>query len=219
MPDRPAWLGEQMDDTDALAAKDPDERRRRIVAAAVEVIVDRGFAGTRMNDIARLAGTSAALIVYHFGSLDGVLAEAVKSVEDSYFEHFDEQVAPGAGAVERLRLTGELGADMGPAGNEWVLWMEIWVRALRDPGTRAFRASMDARFREHVRTTIEAGVADGSFTCSDPAASAVRLVALLDGLGVQVSLGDPDVPEDRMVELWLAAAASEVGLPPEALTA
>jgi len=205
-------MGER-NDREALGAKDPDERRRRIVAAAVEVIMERGYAGTRMNDIAQRAGTSAALIVYHFGSLDGVLGEAVKSVEDDFFVHFDEQVRPDADAVERLRLTGRLAMDMGPAGSEWVLWLEIWVRALRDESARELRAAMDRRFRDHVRRTIEAGVADGTFECSDPASSAVRLVALLDGLGVQGALGDPDVPEERMVELWLAAAASEVGLP------
>jgi len=38
---------------------------------------------------------------------------------------------------------------------------------------------------------------------------------VLDGLAVQVSLGDPSVTEDRMVGLWLDAAAEEVGLPRE----
>jgi AcrR family transcriptional regulator len=196
-----------------LGAKDPEERRRRILAAAVEVLIERGFAGTRVADIATVAGTSPALIVYHFGSLDGVLAEAVRSVEDDFFDDYARLVPPGADAVERLRLTGVIGADVGPAVGNWVLWMEIWVRALRDEGTRAIRQSMDARWRGHICEVLEAGVAEGVFTCADPEASAVRLVAVLDGLAVQVSLGDPAVPEDRMTDLWLDAAAVEVGLP------
>jgi AcrR family transcriptional regulator len=198
---------------DSLGAKDPEERRRRILAAAVEVLIERGFAGTRVADIATVAGTSPALIVYHFGSLDGVLAEAVRSVEDDFFDDYARLVPPGADAVERLRLTGVIGADVGPAVGNWVLWMEIWVRALRDEGTRAIRQSMDARWRGHICEVLEAGVAEGVFTCADPEASAVRLVAVLDGLAVQVSLGDPAVPEDRMTDLWLDAAAVEVGLP------
>lgn len=201
--------------TDELGAKDPAERRRRILAAAVEVLGARGFAGTRVADIAAVAGTSPALIVYHFGSLDGVLAEAVRSVEDDFFDDYDKLLPPGADAVERLRLTGVIGADTGPAVGNWVLWMEIWVRALRDERTREIRQAMDARWRGHIRGVIESGVADGTFTCADPEASAVRLVAVLDGLAVQVSLGDPSVTEDRMVGLWLDAAAEEVGLPRE----
>ena len=117
----------------------------------------------------------------------------------------------------RLRLTGVIGADTGPAVGNWVLWMEIWVRALRDERTREIRQAMDARWRAHIRQVLEDGVAEGVFTCGDPEASAVRLVAVLDGLAVQVSLGDPSVTEDRMVDLWLGAAAEEVGLPRQAL--
>ena len=208
-----------MTSTDALSAKDPEERRRRILAAAVEMLIARGFVGTRMSDIATAAGTSPALIVYHFGSLDGVLAEAVRSVEDDFFADYGEMLPAGAGAIEKLRLTGVIGADSGPAVGNWVLWMEIWVRALRDERTREIRQSMDARWRGHIRQVLEDGVAEGVFTCPDPEASAVRLVAVLDGLAVQVSLGDPSVTEDRMVGLWLGAAAEEVGLPREALQA
>ena len=209
--------GDGLSTAESLGAKDPEERRRRILAAAVVVLAERGFAGTRVADIAAVAGTSPALIVYHFGSLDVVLAEAVRAVEDDFFADFARLVPTGADSVERLRLTGVIGADVGPAVGNWVLWMEIWVRALRDEGTRTLRQSMDARWRSHIREVLEAGVADGSFTCPDPDASAVRLVALMDGLAVQVSLGDPAVPEDRMTGLWLAAAADEVGLPRERL--
>lgn len=205
-----------MTTTDPLGAKDPEGRRRRILAAAVETLVDRGFVGTRMADIAAAAGTSPALIVYHFGSLDGVLAEAVRSVEDDFFADYTRLLPADADAVEKLRLTGVIGADLGPAVGNWVLWMEIWVRALRDERTREIRQAMDARWRGHIRQVIEEGVSDGVFTCLDAEASAVRLVAVLDGLAVQLSLGDPSVTEDRMVGLWLDAAADEVGLAREA---
>ena len=58
----------------SLAPKDPEERRRRILAAAVDVLTEKGFAGTRIADVAAAAGTSPALVVYHFGTLDDLLA-------------------------------------------------------------------------------------------------------------------------------------------------
>ena len=64
-----------------------------------------------------------------------------------------------------------------------------------------------------MREVIDLGLAEGSFTCVDPQASAVRLAALMDGLAVQVALRDPDVPEDRMTDLWLGSAAAELGIP------
>jgi AcrR family transcriptional regulator len=201
----------------SLGAKDPEERRRRILAAAVEVLKDKGFAGARIADVAAVAGTSPALVVYHFKTLDGALAEALGSVEDDFYDDLSHALPPKATAVERLRVLGELGCDTGPAVGNWSLWMEVWVRALRDGQANALRRALDSRWRQTLREVIEAGVADGEFTCADPQATVVRLAALMDGLAVQVALRDPDVPEALMSELWLESAAAEVGIPARAL--
>jgi AcrR family transcriptional regulator len=201
-----------MNPPSSLAAKDPEERRRRILAAAVEVLKEKGFAGARIADVAAAAGTSPALVVYHFKTLDAALAEAVGTVEDDFYDDLARLLPPRASALDRLRLIGELGSDTGPAVGNWALWMEVWVRALRDAQTRALRRALDARWRQTLREVIDAGIAEGTFTCPDPQATAVRLAALMDGLAVQVSLRDPDVPETRMTGLWLEAAALELGL-------
>ena len=41
----------------ALSAKAPEERRELILRATVAVVRERGFAGTRVADIAEAAGT------------------------------------------------------------------------------------------------------------------------------------------------------------------
>ncbi|HSN06861.1 MAG TPA: TetR family transcriptional regulator, partial [Candidatus Angelobacter sp.] len=140
----------------SLAAKAPEERRRRILAAAVEVLKEKGFAGARIADVAAAAGTSAALVVYHYKTLDGALAEAVGSLEDDFYDDLARELPPHAPALERLRLIGELGCDTGPAVGNWTLWMEVWVRALRDGQTRALRRALDARWRQTLREAIEA---------------------------------------------------------------
>jgi len=201
----------------SLAPKDPEERRRRILAAAVEVLKDKGFAGARIADVAAVAGTSPALVVYHFTTLDGALAEALGSVEDEFYDELEHALPPRASAVERLRVMGELGADTGPAVGNWALWMEVWVRALRDGQARALRRALDMRWRQMLRDVIEAGIAEGSMTCADPAATVLRLTALMDGLAVQVALHDPDVPEEQMSVLWLESAASELSIPVRSL--
>ncbi|MEO6822259.1 MAG: TetR family transcriptional regulator C-terminal domain-containing protein [Candidatus Nanopelagicales bacterium] len=200
----------------SLGAKAPAARRQRIMDAAVQVLKDKGFAGTRVADIASAAGTSPALVVYHFGTLDGVLAAALASVEDAFYDDLAESVPQDTGAVQRLRLLGELGSDT-EGTRDWSLWMEIWVRALRDDQIQELRRALDGRWRETVRATIDLGVTEGAFTCSDPASAATRLAALMDGLGVQVALGDPSVPAERMASLWLECAAAELGLDPALL--
>lgn len=51
--------------------------RRRIVDAAAHVLVHRGYAGTRLGDVADRAEVQAPAIYYYFGSRDELIEEAV----------------------------------------------------------------------------------------------------------------------------------------------
>ena len=54
-------------------APDPEERRKQILAAAVEVFADKGFHKTRVSDLARAAGVAHGLIYHYFESKDDLL--------------------------------------------------------------------------------------------------------------------------------------------------
>jgi hypothetical protein len=59
---------------------------------------------------------------------------------------------------------------------------------------------------------VREGQAAGEFTPdADPEDFAIALSGLMDGLGVQVTLGQPDVTAERMVQRCLAVASSELG--------
>lgn len=196
-------------------AKAPEQRRGRIMAATVDVIRRRGFAGTRVADIAAEAGTSSGLVLYHFGSLAGALAEALTGAEDAFYASLDARMGAATGPVDRLMLMARLGAGSGPAVGDWTLWLELWVRALRDETARAARESLDGRWRSALREVIDEGTATGTFAPGDPAASTVRLACLMDGLAIQLALNDPGMTPARFRRYWLDAAALELGVPAE----
>jgi AcrR family transcriptional regulator len=197
----------------ALATKAPEERRRRILTAAVEVLLERGYSGTRVVDIAKAAGTSSGLVLYHFKSLEGVLAEALTTVEDDFYAELAADLEATTGAVDRLRHLAARASGSGPAVGDWRLWLEIWVRAMRDDGARATREALDRRWRSALREVIDEGIASGDFHPADVEAATVRLASLMDGLAIQLALADPDMTPDRMTELWLAGASLELGAP------
>lgn len=199
----------------SATAKAPEERRRRILSATVGVVRRRGFAGTRVSDIAEAAGTSSGLVLYHFGSLAGALTEALTGVEEEFYADLQSELGAAAGPVQRLRLMAELGAGSGPAVGDWTLWLELWVRALRDEGARAARESLDRRWRSALREVIDEGVREGTFRPADAAASTVRLACLMDGLAIQLALQDPGMTPPRFRRFWLDAAALELAVPAE----
>jgi AcrR family transcriptional regulator len=198
---------------DALSAKAPEERRDRILRATVDVVRDRGFAGTRVSDIADAAGTSQGLILYHFRSLAGALNAALTLLEDEFYEDLDRDLREQAGPVERLRHMADLAAGMGPAVGDWRLWLELWVRALHDDDARATRESLDRRWRSALREVISEGQATGDFDPADTDASAMRLASLMDGLAIQLALGDRGMTPERLSDLWWQGAVTELRMP------
>ena len=199
----------------ARIAKDPEERRRRILAATIEVIRERGFAGTRVLDISAVAGTSPGLVLYHFGSLAGALAEALTFAEDTFYADLERDLGAAAGPVQRLRVMAELGANSSPAVGDWTLWLELWVRALRDETARSTRLTLDRRWRAALRAVVDDGIRGGDFVVADPGATVLRLASLMDGLAIQLALADPGMTAAKFRRVWLDGAALELGVPAE----
>jgi AcrR family transcriptional regulator len=193
------------------------ERRAQILEAAARTISRRGLPDTRVADIASAAGTSPALILYYFASKDRLLAEALTYAEERFYARVSEDVAEIPSARERLIHVIELSCSSD--GDTWaddfrgetLLWLELWARSPRDPDVARNRAALDRRWRDTLVDIVEDGRARGEFHTVDPEDFAIRLAALMDGLSVKAVLEDPDVPVDRMRDMCLRMAATELG--------
>jgi AcrR family transcriptional regulator len=187
-------------------------RKPQIIAAAAEVLYERGLFDTRIGDIAERAGTSSPTILYYFESKDRLLEEAVEYADRAFYERLshgqDQLEHPTDRLVHLIEET-----SLGPGGlNDYTLWMEIWVRARRDPTVRRSYFRLDRRQRGLIADIVREGQERGAFTShADPDDFALTLSGLMDGLGVQVTLGQPDVTPQRMVDRCLALASSELG--------
>jgi AcrR family transcriptional regulator len=186
-------------------------RKPQIVAAAAEVLYERGLFETRIEDVAKRAGTSAPTILYYFDSKDRLFEEAVDQSDRDFYERIADGQARHTRASDRLvHLIEE--TSLGPGGlNDYTLWMELWVRARRDQTVRSNYFRLNCRERKLIAEIVRSGQVDGEFSEDvDPDDFAVALSALMDGLGVQVTLGQPDVTPERMVERCLAFASTEL---------
>src|SRR5919197_6668110 len=80
----------------------PDRRRperlERILEAACQAILERGFPATRIADIARAAGVSTGTVHYYFATKDEVLVAALKWASGRLFARIEE---PADDAAER----------------------------------------------------------------------------------------------------------------------
>jgi AcrR family transcriptional regulator len=175
-------------------------------------LYERGLFDTRIGDIAERAGTSAPTILYYFESKDRLLEEAVDQTDREFYSRLLEGQARYEHASDKLvHLIEE--TSLGPGGlSDWTLWMEIWVRARRDASVRESYFELDRRQRKLIADIVRDGQAAGEFSAdADPDSFAIALSGLMDGLGVQVTLGQPDVAPERMIAICLALASTELG--------
>jgi AcrR family transcriptional regulator len=185
------------------------ERRPAILAAAAEVIAERGVQGTRISDVAQRARTSAPGVLYWFPSKDDLLAEALAFADDRFYEGLTGELGALEGPWERLsRLIALWPVE---DDRETVLWMELWVRALRDPRLAAIRERLDRRWRGTIADVIRDGQASGEFeTAADAEDVALLIGALMDGFAILLALDDPAVTADAVRRHCLAFAGSHL---------
>jgi len=186
--------------------------RDRILAAAVRRIASEGIEEVRIARIAMDAGVSTALVHYHFETREALLAEAL---EHSFERAGDTRTADTGepAVVQRLRDMVEQCLPLpGEQEQDWVLWVELWLRAVRHPELRPTAEKLYARMREWFAAAIAAGIADGEFARCDPEAVADRALALIDGFGVRALLGDSEMPLDRARREIGAVLARDLGV-------
>ena len=162
-------------------------RRDEILAVTCDVVRERGFAQTRMSDVAHRLGISPPLVVYHFGSKDALLAEAFAYASRNEMVDLDAIADSTDAPLDRLEAL--LVAGLGPSTRaSWALWIDSWGEALRSPVLRKTWRQLDDRWRAVLEEVVEEGMQAGVFSADDAAETAAVLAALIDGFGVQVAL-------------------------------
>ncbi len=202
-----------------MASRDEEPRRAQMLAAALEVIAERGFAETRISDVAERAGVSPALVIYYFKTKDDLLAGAMRSSEEAWYAEMGRRTArlpTGSGRLEELVAMTFLSDGTGTPEESWSIWLDLWAQALRDSVVRAVREEFDEHFRQTIRDIIRFGIEQGEFAVVDEDDFAAGFSALLDGFAIQIALDDPVVDARRAFDLAMRIAARELGFAWEA---
>ena len=196
--------------------KNGKDRHQEILEAAARVITDRGLAETRISDIADRCGVSPGLILYYFESKDRLLVEALTSANDQFYLRLSREMRRMDSARQQLERLVELSVPgLLPEYerlDEWALWIEIWVRALRDPKLAQEREVLDRRWRQSIADIIRLGRTTGEFPDGEDADQlGLELGAMIDGLAIQVLMNDTAFTPTRMYEVCMDVSARLIG--------
>jgi AcrR family transcriptional regulator len=204
--------------TDAAAAASSlgtaDARREQMLRAALEVISERGYADTRIADVAERIGISPALVIYYFKTKDQLLTEAIRYSEETWYAAGQRRMAALPTAAERLEEAVAMNclpeADPDPYVS-WTLWLDFWALAARNPEVAELRRLADERWRTMLADLVRAGQEAGEFLPVDADNFAITLDALLDGLAVQIALEDQVANPEKCFELCMLFISGQLG--------
>jgi AcrR family transcriptional regulator len=195
------------------------DTRGRILDAACDLIASEGIDEVRIARVAQRAGASTALVHHYFSTREELLEQALMHSFDLAGEQrFGDDPATVGAPTERLAyVIRSCLPEPGIQEREWVLWVELWLRAVREPNFQPVAARLYARYRAWIEDVIRAGVEVGEFTAPDPGAVADHAMALLDGVGIRALLRDPTMSLSDARELVADRIAADLGIDPAAL--
>jgi len=202
-------------------ASEPRSAPERILEAACDLIAAEGIDEVRIARVATRAGASTALVHHYFSTREELLEQAlIHSFEQAGDERFQRPAGVEETATQPLaRGIAECLPLPGSQEREWVLWVELWLRAVREPELRPVAARLYRRYRKWMAGLIRAGIESGEFRADvDVEAVANVAMALLDGAGVRALISDPEMGVEAARTLVAERIAVELGLEANALT-
>lgn len=179
------------------------ERREQIVAVAIEVFGEHGFAGGSVRTIAERVGVSHATLLQHFGSKEGLLTAVLQAWDRRTVE---QGLADVAGLDYFRRLPEVMTAHQTDRG---LLELFTTIAAEASNPTHPAHAFIQQRYRANLTTLaghLQRAVDDGDVAPLTPVEidTEVRLVtAVLDGIGLQWLL-DPSTDVARGVDTYVS---------------
>jgi AcrR family transcriptional regulator len=173
--------------------------RQRLLDAALDCLVEYGWAGTTTTVVAEKAGVSRGAQLHHFPTRASLVLAAVEHLMERRAGEIRaeaEALPPGSrldGAVDMLVA--------GFTGPLFAVALEVWVAARTDPELRAALLPLEARFgRELYRLTL--AVLDADDREPGVRAALQATLDLLRGLGVANLLTDDSVRRAALLVAW-----------------
>ncbi len=161
-----------------------------------------------MRGICAEAGVSPGLLTHYFEGVDSLVVATYLAVGQQVQLSLNNAVA-NAAASPRARLLAYLSASFTPPIAEPSLlatWLAFWSLTKSDPRIALVHAEIYATYRAGLETLIV------ELSLGDHRLTAIALTALVDGLWLELSLGNAPFTADEasaLAEKWLDALLSQ----------
>lgn len=181
--------------------------RERILEAAIEVLKSDGYAGLTIAKVAARAGESKPLVSYHYGSKQGLVGAAGRSIAEMITREVLDSI-DGATTIEEVIGGVDAGVERVLDGDERVarLYFDLAAVSVVEPEVRRTIAEVNEQWREVlVRQLTE--VSDG-LTPARARVLTVMVIAGMQGMTLERIERGVTPERKRARELFIRAAVA-----------
>ena len=185
---------------------DRGEKRPRLVKAATAVFAQKGYASTRVAEIAERAGVGKGTVYEYFSSKEELLFAVFESINQDISSRMDATLSEGGPARDTLLALLRLGAEIISAQVDLTpVMLDFWAASRGKDFEEDYREAVVSNYENYrnlVAAFIRGGQERGEFRPEvDAEALAATVVATVDGLGIQLSF-DRSIDPHRITEAF-----------------
>lgn len=173
-------------------------RQAQLLECAIDALVEEGYAGTSIAEVARRAGVSKGVVTYHFPSKEDLLGEVAASL----YRDAGNQISQAAGGSDSVigELTEYIRSNLAfvaehPRHVRAV--MEIAANTRTTGGVPGGEDPLNA----HLRELIERGQATGELAEVDAGVLAVTIRASIDAAAARAACDPAAEPRNHAEHL------------------
>ena len=156
-----------------MARRRSDDKRSRILQAAVKVFARRGYFASRVADVARRAGVADGTIYLYFRNKEDILVSLFDEVMSEHLEGKRREVEPGWDAPARLRAVAERHLGLLGRNRDLAVVFQVELRQSTKFMER-FTASWLQDYFALIAEIIEQGQREGSLRADLPVKVATK---------------------------------------------
>lgn len=178
-------------------------RREQIVRATIRCLARDGYSGLTMKKVAREAGVSQGILHYYFADKRAILVAALERVMADLNRRVAREARGSRDPRQRLRALIRACLSVAAEAREfWVVFVEFWGEMMHDRQLLAINAELYARLRRMLGEITTQGARAGLFRRVKPEHAGAVILALVDGLSLQVTFD---------LKVFTAAQAARLG--------
>jgi AcrR family transcriptional regulator len=181
--------------------------RERILEAAIEVLKSDGYAGLTIAKVATRAGESKPLVAYHYGSKQGLVGAAGRSIAEMITEEVLAAV-DGATTVEAVIRGVDAGVERVLEEDERVarIYFDLAAVSVVEPEVRRTIAEVNEQWRE-VLVRLLTDARDG-LTPAKARVLTVMVISAMQGMTLERIERGATPERKRARELFIRSAVA-----------